>query len=75
MPKKEIYQLKVSLKNSKPKIWRRILVASYTELYDLHNILQITMGWTDSHLHQFIKDKKFILNRWKRMTFGMMISI
>ena len=59
MAKKEIYQLKVSLKNSKPKIWRRILVASDTELSDLHNILQITMGWTDSHLHQFIKDKKY----------------
>lgn len=59
MANNKIYQLKVSLKNSKPEIWRRILVESNTKLPDLHNILQITMGWTNSHLHQFIKDKIF----------------
>ena len=49
-----IYQIKVTLKGSKPPIWRRILVASDTRLGKLHRILQDVMGWTDSHLHQFI---------------------
>ena len=49
-----IYQLKVTLKGSKPPIWRRIQVSSDTRLGKLHRILQVVMGWTDSHLHQFI---------------------
>ncbi len=57
MPKakaeKHIYQLKVTLKYSKPPIWRRLLVASDTTLAKLHDILQITMGWEDAHLHHF----------------------
>ncbi len=49
-----IYQIKVFLKNSKPPIWRRLLVPSTIKLSELHSIIQITMGWTGSHLHQFI---------------------
>jgi len=48
-----VYQLKVTLKGSKPPIWRRILVDPNTKLNQLHHILQDTMGWYDSHLHQF----------------------
>lgn len=49
-----IYQLKVTLYDSKPPIWRRIQVPADITLSRLHNILQVVMGWTDSHLHQFI---------------------
>ncbi len=49
----DIYQLKVTLKGSKPAIWRRIQVPDGT-LGELHDILQVAMGWDDSHLHQFI---------------------
>ncbi len=28
-------------------------------LSDLHKVIQTTMGWTNSHLHQFIKDRTF----------------
>ena len=48
------YQLKVTLKHSKPPIWRRIQVRSDITLYKLHQTLQIAMGWTNSHLHQFL---------------------
>jgi len=48
-----VYQLKVTLKNSKPPIWRRIQVAGDTSLAKLHWILQCVMEWTNSHLHQF----------------------
>jgi len=50
---KTIYQLKVTLVDSKPPIWRRILVPDSVTLSQLHAILQIVMGWTDSHLHMF----------------------
>ncbi len=50
---KAIYQIKVTLVGSKPPIWRRILIAGTTTLSQLHNILQITMGWSNSHLHLF----------------------
>jgi hypothetical protein len=48
-----IYQVKVTLEGSKPPIWRRLLLPADLNLGDLHYILQIAMGWTDSHLHQF----------------------
>jgi Plasmid pRiA4b ORF-3-like protein len=48
-----VWQLKITLKNSSPAIWRRILVSSDTSLASLHRILQIVMGWWDCHLHQF----------------------
>jgi hypothetical protein len=52
-PTQKTYQLKVTLTGSKPPIWRRILVPSDITLGRLHDVLQIAMGWTDSHLHQF----------------------
>jgi hypothetical protein len=48
-----VYQIKVTLEGSKPTIWRRLLVPANLTLGDLHYIIQIAMGWTDSHLHQF----------------------
>ena len=49
-----IYQLKVILDGSQPPIWRRLQVRGTTTLGRLHDILQTVMGWTNSHLHQFI---------------------
>jgi len=50
---KRVYQIKVMLLDSRPPVWRRILVPDSTTLSHLHTILQIVMGWTDSHLHMF----------------------
>lgn len=55
----EIYQIKVTLRGSKPPIWRRIQVPGDISLGKLHRILQIVMGWTDSHLHQFIVGRTY----------------
>jgi hypothetical protein len=49
-----IYQLKITLKNAKPPIWRRIEVTSETKLDSLAMIILAVMGWDNSHLHQFI---------------------
>ena len=47
-----LYQFRISLKQSKPEIWRRIQVKRCT-LDKLHEHIQTAMGWTNSHLHQF----------------------
>ena len=49
----QFFQLKITLRDIKPPIWRRILVAPEIKLNKLHDVLQIVMGWTNSHLHQF----------------------
>jgi Plasmid pRiA4b ORF-3-like protein len=49
-----IYQLKITLEDSQPPIWRRVQVRGDIILAKLHRIIQEAMGWYDSHLHQFI---------------------
>ena len=49
----QFFQIKVTLQHTKPPIWRRILVAPEIKLDRLHDVLQIVMGWTNSHLYQF----------------------
>src|SRR5271157_3299373 len=49
-----VYQLKVSLNDIKPPIWRRIQVRGDVTLFKLHKVLQAAMEWEDYHLHQFI---------------------
>ncbi|MEN9632753.1 MAG: hypothetical protein RL077_1157 [Verrucomicrobiota bacterium] len=48
-----IYQLKVVMLGSAPPIWRRLQVPGDAKLDWLHAVLQVTIGWTNSHLHQF----------------------
>ena len=47
------YQLKVTLKDSDPAIWRRIAVPEDMTLARLHAVLQISMGWENDHMHAF----------------------
>ena len=47
------YELKVTLLGIRPLVWRRIKVRSDITLEDLHGVLQVAMGWTDSHMHAF----------------------
>ena len=49
-----IYQLKVTLEDIRPPIWRRLLIPPSATLADLHDAIQTCMGWEDYHLHQFI---------------------
>lgn len=48
-----VYQLKATLRHVRPPVWRRILVPADTKLPKLHRILQVVMGWHDSHMHAF----------------------
>ncbi|TMR90344.1 plasmid pRiA4b ORF-3 family protein [Nonomuraea basaltis] len=51
-----VHQLKVVLRDVQPPVWRRIQVPSAASLRDLHNVIQIAMGWQNFHLHLFAKD-------------------
>ena len=44
---------KDSSSRTRPMIWRRIRVDGITSLANLHDIIQVTYGWDDNHLHQF----------------------
>ncbi|MBZ5617012.1 MAG: plasmid pRiA4b ORF-3 family protein [Acidobacteriia bacterium] len=50
----EVYAIKVTLLGTSPPVWRRILVPRDITLRNLHRTLQTVMGWTNSHLHQFV---------------------
>jgi hypothetical protein len=47
-----IYQLKITLNEVKPPVWRRVLVPDCT-LVDLHEVIQVVMGWQNYHLYEF----------------------
>jgi hypothetical protein len=47
------YVLKITLEGTRPAIWRRVLVPGDATLGWLHAVLQLAMGWTNSHLHVF----------------------
>ena len=65
-----VYQFKITLKRTKPPIWRRILVPENYNFHDLHVAIQDAMGWSSAvdnyHLYQFemvnpkMKQKKLI---------------
>ena len=48
-----IYQFKITLRDSKPPIWRRIQVPDTYTFWDLHVAIQDAFGWADYHLHEF----------------------
>jgi hypothetical protein len=48
-----VYQLKVTLDEVEPPVWRRLLVPGGFTLDRLHRVIQYAMGWGDYHLHQF----------------------
>jgi hypothetical protein len=52
------YQLKIELEGIAPPIWRRVLVPGKISLGRLHAVIQMAMGWSDAHLHQFIVDRQ-----------------
>jgi hypothetical protein len=49
----DILSLKITLNDTIPVIWRRVLVANTVKFFDLHHIIQISMGWKNSHLFEF----------------------
>jgi hypothetical protein len=49
----KVYILDISLEGIQPRIWRQLRVPGSYTLGDLHDVIQIAMGWEDDHLHAF----------------------
>ena len=62
-PKERLYQFKVTIKIIKPAIWRRFQTRDCT-LDKLHEHIQTSMGWTNSHLHHFKIDGRLYGDPW-----------
>lgn len=48
-----VYQIKISLLETDPLIWRRVLVPGEFSLAQLHEAAQVVMGWGNMHLYEF----------------------
>ncbi len=53
------YQLKMTLSDLRPVIWRQVLVRGDINLGLLHSVIQVAMGWTNSHLHHFLVGDRY----------------
>lgn len=51
---RKVFQFKITLKGTRPQIWRRIQVPSRYSFWELHCAIQDAMGWNDTHLHEFL---------------------
>ena len=57
---RSVYRLKITLRDTQPPICRRIEVPDSVRLDHLNLMVQSAMGWTNSHLHEFvIADERF----------------
>ena len=51
-----VHELEITLLDVEPRVWRRFAARSDLSLAKLHDVIQVVMGWADSHLHQFVTD-------------------
>lgn len=49
----ECIELKISLEDTKPEVWRTVVVPSTMSLKKLHIVIQMAMGWESYHLFDF----------------------
>ena len=52
-PAAPIYQLRITLADVEPPVWRRIRLRGDLRLDRLHAVFQKAMGWQNAHLHEW----------------------
>jgi hypothetical protein len=52
-PAEKAIQFKVQLCYLRPPIWRRVVLPDNATLGDLHQVVQLAMGWDNCHMHSF----------------------
>jgi hypothetical protein len=52
-PSRQVYQFKITLRDTTPVVWRRIQVPDRYSFWDLHCAITDCLGWLDYHLHLF----------------------
>ena len=53
VPLDPLLLLHIELEQVQPAVWRRVVVPKRITLSKLDRVIQIVMGWSDSHLHEF----------------------
>jgi hypothetical protein len=53
LSKNDIVQIKITLLEVEPPVWRRVLVPATLPLHRLHATIQAAMGWLNQHLYEF----------------------
>ncbi|OFZ13213.1 MAG: hypothetical protein A2X86_09225 [Bdellovibrionales bacterium GWA2_49_15] len=51
-------ELRITLEDTEPAVWRKILVPQTISLENLHYVVQMAMGWENDHLYSFTINKK-----------------
>ncbi len=51
-----IYQVRITIAEIAPAIWRRLQVPADTTLAEFHEIIQAAFGWWNYHLHHYVVD-------------------
>ena len=55
--------LKVTLVDIDPPVWRRLVFPARFTLGALHEAIQVSLGWDNSHLHEFrVGKKRFVMS-------------
>lgn len=55
-----VYEFRITLKGTEPKVWRHVLVPTNISLERLHGIIQVVVGWQNSHLYEYeIQAKRY----------------
>ena len=57
-PSASIYRLRITLADVEPPVWRLVEVPDCS-LGELHDVIQVAMGWQNSHMHQFLLNGKY----------------
>lgn len=52
-PRANLLEFHVELEPTEPRVWRRFIVHDSISMYELHEILQVVMGWMHLHLFEF----------------------
>jgi hypothetical protein len=59
-PKPRAVELRITLADIEPPIWRRVRVPDTYTLHQLHRVIQLLFGWLDYHLYEFrIGERRF----------------
>lgn len=58
----------LSLDDTEPQVWRRLTIPGGLDLEAVHDVVQVAMGWTNSHMHRFQlgkgRQRQFFLTGW-----------
>lgn len=59
-PKPRLVELRITIADIEPPIWRYVRVPDTYTLHQLHRIIQLLFGWLDYHLYEFrVGDRRF----------------